>query len=334
MHSHRVVPVLEQSQPSAARYLARELAGDIGFSEEDSYRTGLVATELATNLVKHARGGEMLARPFRVGPDNGVELIAIDRGPGIRDISLALTDGHSTAGTSGSGLGAVRRLADTFDIHSEEGRGTVILARMMPRRRVSAEPWFECAAVSVAMEGEPVCGDSWRIRNGADGLYIAMADGLGHGLHASEAAAAALSVLDAESGNGVASTLEAMHLSARHTRGAAAAVVMLREGGHNLQAGGVGNISTSVLNGSGTMRHAVSHPGTLGHQARTFREYTYPWDDDSVLVMHSDGLTTHWNVDGMTGLLRRHPAVVAAVLYREFNRGRDDVTVLVARARR
>ena len=334
MHSHRVVPVLEETQPSAARYLAREMAGAIGFGEEDSYRTGLVATELATNLVKHARGGEMLARPFRVGSDAGIELIALDRGPGIRDVSLALTDGHSTAGSNGSGLGAVRRMADTFDIHSEEGRGTVILARMVPRRRASAEPAFECAAVSVAMEGEPFCGDAWRVQSEGERVCVALADGLGHGLYASEAAAAALAVLDAGCGRDIASTLEAMHQAARHTRGAAASIVSLRDRGRELTAGGVGNISTAVLTGSGLTRHAVSHPGTLGHQARVFREYTYPWDSDSVLVMHSDGLATHWNVDGMTGLLRRHPAVVAAVLYREFNRGRDDVTVLVGRARR
>ena len=334
MHSHRMVPVLEETQPSAARYLAREIAGAIGFGEEDSYRTGLVATELATNLVKHARGGEMLARPFRVGTEAGIELIAVDRGPGIRDVSLALTDGHSTAGTTGSGLGALLRMADPFAIPSDEGRGTVILARMIPRRRASAGPTFECAAVSVAMEGEAVCGDGWRVCEADDRVCVSLADGLGHGLYASEAGAAALAALDGGCGNGGASTLEAMRQAARHTRGAAASIVALRERSGTVMAGGVGNISTVLVNGTGAMRHAVSHPGTLGHQARTFRDYSYPWDDDSVLVMHSDGLATHWNVDGLNGLLRRHPAVVAAVLYREFSRGRDDVTVLVARARR
>lgn len=334
MHSHRMVPVFEATQPSAARYLAREMAGAIGFSEEDSYRTGLVATELATNLVKHARGGEMLARPFRLGLESGIELIALDRGPGIRDVALALTDGHSTAGSNGSGLGAVRRMADTFDIHSDEGRGTVILARMVPRRRVdAAAPLFECAAVSVPMDGESVCGDGWRVCNAGDGVCVAVADGLGHGLHAAEAASAALSALDATCGQGVVAALEAMHLSARHTRGAAGSVVTWRPGSAELTAGGVGNISTSIVDAGGMVRHAVSHPGTLGHQARVFREYRYPWSDDSVLVVHSDGLATHWTVDGMTGLLRRHPAVVAAVLYREFSRRRDDVTVLVARQR-
>ena len=105
-------------------------------------------------------------------------------------------------------------------------------------------------------------------------------------------------------------------------------------GGLISELGGVGNIASTIVDGSGVVRHAVSHPGTLGHQARTFRDYSYAWSDDSLLVMHSDGLATHWSFDGMPGLRRRHPAVVAAVLYREFSRRRDDVTVLVARDRR
>ena len=334
MHSHRMVPVFEETQPSAARYLAREMAGAIGFGEEDSYRTGLVATELATNLVKHARGGEMLARPFRLGADSGIELIALDRGPGIRDVALALTDGHSTAGSNGSGLGAVRRMADTFDIHSEEGRGTVILARMFPRRRGDmAEPAFECAAVSVAMDGESVCGDGWRVCETSDRLCIAVADGLGHGLHAAEASAAVLAALDPDCHRGVVPTLEAMHLSARHTRGAAASLATWQPGASEVTTGGVGNVAISIVDPAGGVRHTVSHPGTLGHQARVFREYRYPWSSGSLLVMHSDGLATHWTVEGMAGLLRRHPAVVAAALYREFSRRRDDVTVLVGRER-
>lgn len=333
MHSHRMVPVIEATQPSQARYMARDMAAAIGFTEEDSYRTGLVATELATNLVKHARGGEVLARPFPIGREAGIELIALDRGPGIRDVSMAMTDGHSTAGTNGSGLGAVRRLADTFDIHSQEGKGTVILARIVPKRRQAPEVAFECAAVSVPIDGEMVCGDGWRVTQPGARVCLAVADGLGHGLHASDAASAALAALDAGCGTGVARTLESMHQAARHTRGAAVSVVSIDEGSVELVAGGVGNVSTILIDRAGTVRHAVSHPGTLGYQARTFREYRYPWDSGSMLVMHSDGLVTQWRLDGMPGLLARHPAVVAAVLYREFSRGRDDVTVLVARGR-
>lgn len=124
-----------------------------------------------------------------------------------------------------------------------------------------------------------------------------------------------------------------MHGAARHTRGAAASIAEIRPDRDTVFCAGVGNIATSVVVPGGPLRHAVSLPGTLGHQARAFREYPYPWTTGSILVMHSDGLSSHWTFDGLDGLLSRHPAVIAAVLYREFNRHRDDVTVVVARMR-
>ena len=74
----------------------------------------------------------------------------------------------------------------------------------------------------------------------------------------------------------------------------------------------------------------MSHNGTAGHSVRRIDEFTYPWPKDGVLIQYTDGLGTHWDVDRYPGLLGRSPSLIAAVLYRDFNRGRDDVTVLVA----
>src|SRR5215471_6124404 len=95
---HRTIAVAESSQPSAARFLTRELAHTVGLGEEDSYRAGLVATELGTNLVKHATEGEILVRPITGSPRGEIEVIAIDRGPGMANVSRAMADGHSTSG--------------------------------------------------------------------------------------------------------------------------------------------------------------------------------------------------------------------------------------------
>jgi len=81
----------------------------------------------------------------------------------------------------------------------------------------------------------------------------------------------------------------------------------------------------------GTIRHAVSHNGTLGHGARQIRGYQFPWPAGALFVMHSDGLLSHWQLSDYPGLIQRHPALIAAVLYRDFSRGRDDVTVVVGR---
>ncbi len=325
---HAQIPVVEASQASAVRFAARELVDKIGFPEEDSYRAGLVATELATNLVKHTQGGQMLLRAA-AGETPELELLAIDKGPGMANVTASLADGRSTAGTTGIGLGAARRMADEFDIYSSVPAGTVILARIRPKTSVPPKRAFTISGISVAMIGESECGDAWSRSQGAEGFAALVADGLGHGHFAAQAAHAAIGAADLTAGNGCAKLLSVMHDRIRHTRGAAAAVAAVDLPRRLMTFAGVGNISAAVVC-NGTIRQAVSHNGTLGHQARIFREYTYPWPPQALLVMHSDGLVSHWSIASYPGLATRHPAVVAGVLYRDFNRGRDDVTVVVA----
>lgn len=329
--AHEIVPVTESSQQSAARASAREMAERVGFDEADSHRVGLVATEMATNLVKHAHGGEILLRVVSTERPPEIELLAIDRGPGIADVARSLTDGHSTAGSPGNGLGAIQRLSDDFDIFSNVGRGTVVFARFrMNRVAPQARKAFEIEAISVAKPGEEVCGDSWRVQHRPDEAFIIVADGLGHGLGAADAANAAVAAFSSRAFSESAAVLEAIHDGIRHTRGAAVAVAQMKRGPGVLKFAGVGNISAST-HCNGAIRHAVSHNGTLGHQARHFREYAYPWEPGALLVIHSDGLTSHWSLDSYPGLRVRRPAVIAAVLYRDFSRQRDDVTVVAAR---
>jgi anti-sigma regulatory factor (Ser/Thr protein kinase) len=323
--------VTESSQPAAARYAAHDAAGIAGFSEEDAHRAGLVATELATNLVKHAVGGELLVRGLHGPVVPEVEIIAIDRGPGIAEVGRAMTDGHSTTGTAGTGLGAVRRLSDDFHIYSQRDRGTVALARLRPgRAERSPRPFLEAAAISVPKSGETVCGDAWQVYAHAEGLIALVADGLGHGLPAHEAATAAVAAVDPRRSVDLPELLQTIHAALRHTRGAAVALADIRPRPRVIRFAGVGNVS-GVVWGAAAVRRTVSLNGTLGHQARQFREFSYPWEHEAVLIMYSDGLASHWSIDDYPGLRRRDPAVIAAVLYRDFSRQRDDVTVLVAR---
>ena len=328
--AHALIPVVEASQPSSVRFAARELANRIGFNEADSYRAGLVATELATNLVKHARAGEVLLRTTP-GADAELEIVAIDKGPGIVNLMASLEDGRSTAGTSGIGLGAARRMSNEFDIYSGVPHGTVVLARIRPHATLRRPLPFDIAGVSVPKTGESECGDAWTLKVGSEGFSTFVADGLGHGHFAAQAASAAIVAADLDRRPaGCARTLEAVHDGIRHTRGAAAAMAEVTVQRGVMTFAGVGNIGASIVN-DGSIRQAVSHNGTLGHQARVFREYQYPWSKGSLLVMYSDGLVTHWSLANYPGLHLRRSAVIASVLYRDFNRGRDDVTVVVAR---
>jgi anti-sigma regulatory factor (Ser/Thr protein kinase) len=322
------VPVTESSQPAAARRAAVGLAQDAGLDESAVGHVALVVTELATNLVKHAKGGELLLRRLGSEGMEGVEVLSLDRGPGMSDLALSLRDGHSTTGSPGTGLGAVRRTAGEFDLFSQPGKGTVAVARILVSRRTGSPYAQAVGVVRQAKPGEAVCGDNWIVRWFADGWVCAVADGLGHGVTAADASLAIMeAVRRAPTRLSPVELVEASHLAARHTRGAALGIAVLDEAGSVVRFAGVGNIAAVILNGT-ERRHLVSYNGIVGQEYRKVSEFSHPWGPQSVLVLHSDGIATHWDFDRYPGLLARDPSLIAAVLYRDHVRGRDDATVV------
>jgi anti-sigma regulatory factor (Ser/Thr protein kinase) len=327
------VPVAESSQPAVARRAAIALAQDAGLEEPAVGHVALVVTELATNLVKHAKGGEVLMR--RLGPDgqDGIEVLSVDKGPGMANVALALGDGYSTSGSPGTGFGAVRRIAGEFDLYSQPGKGTLVVARVFSPRRTASRYAQSIGVVRQAKPGEAVCGDNWIARWFADGWVCAVADGLGHGLIASNAATAIIdAVRRAPSRLSPIEILEAAHEAAKPTRGAAFGVAVLDEAAGVVRFAGIGNIGAVVVNGA-ERRHLVSHNGIIGHEYRKASEFSHPWQAQSVLLLHSDGISTQWDVGRYLGLLARDPSLIAGVLYRDYLRGRDDATVVVVKAR-
>jgi anti-sigma regulatory factor (Ser/Thr protein kinase) len=328
----RVVPVEEASQVGEARRAATLAADRAGLDETGRGRVALVATELASNLARHARGGALLLRLLAADEEGpGVELIAIDHGPGM-DVARSLEDGYSTGGTAGEGLGAVRRTADTFDVHSRRDRGTIVLARVVERAanaETSPRVPVRTGVICTAAPGEERSGDGWAVQRRAGLVRLLVVDGLGHGPLAAEAANEAVRLFRAYPEPGPAEMLERLHEALRGTRGAAAAVAEIVPGDSAVRFAGIGNIAASVRAADGA-RSLVSHNGIIGHQVRKVQEVSSPWSSGALLVMASDGLRTQWRLDDDPTIVARHPAVVAALLYREFLRGRDDATVLVA----
>lgn len=314
----------------ARREVAR-LARGMGWSEAEAARAALVATEAATNLVKHTpRGGEILARRIAGEGSTGIELLVLDRGGGMSSLAEAMTDGVSSAGTSGTGLGAVRRAADHFEAWSAPGAGTALLARLWPSGGAAPAP-PPLSAVCVPYPGEEVCGDRWAWAAAEGGRhFLLVVDGLGHGVGAAEAALAAEAVFARALPATPTAGLEAVHAALRPTRGAAAALAEVRPAEGTVRFCGVGNVAAHVV-APGRRSSLVSHAGILGHQVRKFQEFTSPWAPGAMLVMHSDGVSAQWELDRYPGLAARDPALVAGVLFRDFGRGRDDATIAVLR---
>lgn len=328
------VPVTEASQVAEARRRAVAIARRLGFDETAAGRVAIVVTELATNLVKYGAFGEILLASFEDETGTGVEAIALDKGEGFADVDEAMRDGHSTGGSPGTGLGAVRRQSQAFDIASWPGLGAAILARIHARpSRASPNPvpLPRFGAVSVPMRGEQECGDAFSVRPRGGGWTAIVADGLGHGLKAAEASSEAVRLFRTREGDAPGEILAAIHAGLRHTRGGAVSVARYDADRGILVFAGIGNVGGAIVAG-GTIRRTVSLAGTAGHVARRIQEFEYAFAPDALLVMHSDGIATSWSLDRYPGLTGAHPSLLAAIVYRDFARGRDDAAVLVARA--
>lgn len=301
-----------------------------GLDETAAGRAAIVVMELANNLWKHAGGGEILIT--HCGPPSScVEILAIDSGPGMADVARCFQDGYSTAGSSGTGLGAVQRLSSEWDIYTVPGKGTALLARVRPDA-VSAPPAVRIGGVSVPMQGEVVCGDDYAVACAHSAHYVLVVDGLGHGPGAADCAEAAVAAFHSAALDSPADLLRDVHGALRSTRGAAVAVGRIDFERGELRYAGVGNIAGLIWTAAGP-RHLLSHPGIVGHDSRNVREITYDLPADALVLLYSDGISTHWSLGSYEGLLSRDPSLISGVIYRDHSRRRDDATVLVVRAR-
>lgn len=327
------MPVNDQSQIAEARRQTTALAKRQGFDDGDAGRVALVTTELATNLIKHARGGEILAGPYEdEDATAGIQLIALDQGPGMVNVAACVTDGTSSAGTAGHGLGAVIRQSDFVDIASWSGLGTAILAKIHPRngRRAPAPlSGSVFGVVSVAKSGEDVCGDAWAIDRSGPTTTLLVADGLGHGPDAAEAAVEAVRLFRRFHAHQVPTLLDYVHGGLRSTRGAAVSVARHDPDARRVIFAGIGNVAGMLAAGS-DVRRMVSMPGTAGYSVRRIQSFEYPFEA-GLMILSSDGVSTNWTPARYPNLHTVHPVLVAAVLYRDFGRRRDDATVLVGK---
>jgi anti-sigma regulatory factor (Ser/Thr protein kinase) len=328
--THVALEISHSGHVGEARRTAQLLAEGAGLDEGDAGRLALVVTEAATNIAKHAGSGQILLRALGSGRHGGVEAFALDKGPGLASMAESLRDGHSTTGTSGTGLGAISRLSSRYDFYTRPGKGVALWCEVWGRDAPAGSGGLATGALCVPKPGETACGDSWIARGEKDRYVVLLVDGLGHGVDAAAAAHAATDVVAAHARRSAVELADAVHGALRGTRGAAAAVAIVKAGSGTGEFCGVGNL-TCITRVEGKSRNLVSHNGILGHQVRRLQDFAFPFPPHALLIMHSDGLTARWSLEDYPGLETRHPALIAGVLYRDFRRGTDDASVMVAR---
>src|SRR5215469_8543842 len=323
------IVITDSSLIGEARRTAIELAALAGFDAGQQGKIGIVATEIGTNLIKHAGQGKIAIQQYSDAQGRGLEFIAFDADPGIADIPRALGDGYSTAGSPGTGLGAIKRLADHFDIYSRPGTGTALVARFS-RSPEAGRSGVIIGVVTEAYPGEIENGDAWSYKERGTLRQIMVADGSGHGHAAAAAAKTAQQVFDRDGDIGSELLLSQLHRALMPTRGAAIVIAGYRPEEKQVRMAGIGNINAVLIDDTRT-KHMVSHNGTVGQVAPRIREFVYPCSAPPLVLLHSDGLSAKWDFETYPGLAHAHPSLAAAVLYRDFRRLRDDATVLVVR---
>ncbi len=385
MRSFASTNIKLETDIGAARRAVNRFAAALGFSEIDLAALDIVVQEIATNAVKYATdggtlhfaalesvprhnnaphtalsfaGNAVLVRRYHAG----IELVYLDKGPGIYDIARALRDGVSSGGSLGTGLGAVKRLTDDFDLYStvaisasismrttaarRTNHGTGLLCRKsLPReqQRVSYDaplytssddaadgvPPIKCGAWSRPYPGETFNGDAYFIKTGDQTTFAAVIDGLGHGAGAYQASQEALRILDVwDMDEPLDALVFAVHERLRGTRGAVMSVVTIDHAHNRLTFAGVGNIQTRVF-GTPVPVHLIPTNGTLGARLGKLSVWSHAWANGATLVMSSDGLSASWDIANYPQLLAHDPQLAAAILMRDFSRDSDDATVMV-----
>lgn len=344
VNQHQQFLIPDKSYSNIAKRDITRLVESYGFSPGDVGKVNIIISELVTNLVKFAtEGGELLVKPLG-SPVTGIEILCLDNGPGMSDPARMQEDGVSTYGSAGEGLGAIKRQSDEFDLYSQLGIGTVVLSRIYKTGRkkdLAADiTRYEVGYVMVAKPGETFCGDNFALAQRGPDLHLLALDGLGHGVNAHEASRQAAQLFMASPATAPAAALRYLHANIKQTRGAVGLVASISGGTQRISYCGVGNIAGKLFSQDSSIpgaayKNIISYNGILGHNVpNTLSNQQLEWGRSSMLILHSDGLKSRWDMSKFPSLNRQHATTIAAVLYKANSRKTDDTLVVVCKGKR
>lgn len=317
----------------AIRRISKELAKEIGFGESEQEEIVLVVSELASNIIKYAHRGVVTLTPLYLGEQQGLMIEATDKGPGFCE-DTALKDGFSSSGTLGCGLGAVNRMMDEFDIHTNENNqaGTRIVCKRWVRGKSysSGKCPFEIGIVSRPKHGETFNGDSFVIKHGNGQSLVAVIDGVGHGLLAHQAALAARHYIESHSDSPFLDVFRGVDRACRSSRGVVMALATIDWTSMKLKFASVGNIEVKAYGAHEKFKFIVRR-GIIGKNAPNPVITENDWRLDYALAIHSDGLSTHWSWNDFSLHLDKSAQFLAEHMHRTLEKDNDDSTLIIVK---
>lgn len=301
---------------------------DAMFGPQKVAEIDIVVSELLSNLAKHGRDGYLLVKVDK----QYIEILAIDEGAGMTDVSRMVQDGVSTKNTLGNGLGAIKRLSDVFQVYSLKDWGTVVLSRIFNADAgAERDPKFDVKGLLVAKPGETYCGDGWHVRISPDKLKIFMGDGLGHGLEAEKAVNEAITCFNSAFDTTAFELLRTLHKGVKKTRGLVGAAAFLDFKEKQWSICGIGNIHTRIASPADVKTY-MSYNGVLGlNIPNTMKDLVTPAERGQVLIMCSDGIKTKWDTAKYPNIFKYDLSIILAVIFKDHARRTDDMGLLAVK---
>lgn len=304
-----------------------------GFSDRKKGEIDIIVAELVSNLVRHAAGGQLFVKLIEEDGIQGIEIISVDNGPGISDVTRMLEDGISTKNSLGQGLGAIKRLSDVFQVYSQRGWGSVMLVRVFnePLPSFKKPPRADIKYLAIPKPGETFCGD--RFISVVDSKYVKIffGDGLGHGPEAERAVTLACEAFRKCSSVDPVEIIRFINTEVKKTRGLVGTTAIYDINAAVWRLCGVGNIATRLYTGLES-RNFMPYNGIIGlNVPNTLSAQEAPFEKNQVLIMGSDGLTSRWDLLKMPSVLRYDFSILLSSLVKDFARYTDDTSIMACK---
>ncbi len=332
---HKSFNASDRSYFSLMKKEIHALAVENGFTEKRTGEIDIIIAEMASNLVKHGGGGEILVRMVTTHSEEALEIICIDNGPGMNEPQKMMTDGFSSTNTLGHGLGSINRLSDMFQIYSLRDWGTILLSRIHKKAlsSIKRSP-VDVRSLLVCKPGEQVCGDGAAVKYTDKYVKLFLGDGLGHGKEANTAVNEAIRCFETGRESDPVELMRSINTGVKRTRGLVAAAAVYSFDEKKWSICGVGNINTRVHHPSATKTY-MAYNGIIGlNVPNTMKAQDVNNENGQVLIMCSDGIRTKWDVARYPGILKYDLSMLAAAIYKDHARRTDDMSVLVCRLNR
>ena len=328
--------ISKAAEITLAKRKTRALALKIGFNKNEADEISIVITELGTNIIKHTKRGIITIIQVASRSKNGIQIEAKDNGSGFDDLEKAMINGYSTFNTLGCGMGTINHIMDELEITSDrKDGGYIITKKWIKPETVSGKQKcpFEFGAATRMHPKMSVNGDTFVIKQWENNSLVAVVDGVGHGMLANRSALKARNYIENHYDQPLTEIFRGASVACRSTTtGVVMAIATFDWVTSVIKFASVGNIETRIHNKTTPISFGLRR-GVVGFKMPKILVNNEKWENGSIMIMHSDGLSTRWDWRTVLPFTTQSSTKLAQHLHRTLSKDNDDSTVMVIKDR-